>query len=200
MFNAITVDELIEILKEKHTGNNRSWVFNPDGSLKDEVILLDTINILKELKNADIIIDTDDEDNAELIADMELQFNNNRPIQEYYTYNYNANITDDLWLKSFGDYTCLSIHIGLDARAGFTDFIILDGNIDKVVSTIDEIACQYAFDIDYEGTVYVASNLSPFSDVYDVYDYEHNVDICTSYETEKEDLLEDIKKALEEEN
>lgn len=84
------LEKVIEEVKAAHTGVNRPWIFDENGNMREDVLVGDVLPLLEELKEYEI--DISDEEIEEFINDDETKGDN--------TYNWNANISDDLLIYS----------------------------------------------------------------------------------------------------
>ena len=84
------LENVIEEVKAARTGVNRPWIFDEDGNIREDVLVGDVIPLLEELKEYEI--DITDEEIEEFINDEETKGDN--------TYNWGANISNDLQIHS----------------------------------------------------------------------------------------------------
>ncbi len=175
---------VIEEVKASRLGENRTWIYDENGNISNDVICGDIIPYLEELK--DYEIDVYDSFINKFLKDAD----------NYYSYNYGNCIDKDIsiWYKKGNPTAVICVHLFGDARGGFSDYFVVEMDdyyddcvltqllqLDSVYQTIS-ITDKYSADINI------------FSEEYSVYDYEENKDLGYFYEIEKEDLLEEILK------
>ena len=176
-----TIEEIIEVVKE-HNASSCAWIFD-NGRLKDNVVSIDTIAVLRDLRNIEA-----DADTRQFVIDAINE--GEEPISSEYTYNWNAPVSNDIVFQTYrinGErYTLICVHIGLDARVGFTDWCIIEGGIEEIA----ELCMYYTVDI----TETLSADLNLFSETYDVYDFTTGEDVYTSYEIDKNELLDAMRR------
>ena len=173
---------VIEQVKNSRIGDNVAWIYDGNGHISNDVICGDIIPYLEELK--DYEIDVPDEFISEFKKDAD----------NYYSYNYGANIDKDIsiWYKKNSPIAVICVHLYGDARCGFSDdFVVkMDNYYDNCVLTqllqLDSVYQTISITDKYSADVNI------FSEEYSVYDYEGNKDLGYFYEIEKEDLLKKI--------
>lgn len=175
----MNVEQIINDIKAVRTGKNRAWVFNEDGSLNDNAILIDTVDIIEGLK--EFMVDAED---ANKIAEGAFVWKTADKC--FNTYNWNAPVTNDMEVRGNDFMTCVSFHICGDARCNYTDYIILDMGVDEFL----QLDLWYEFHKEVDGR-YVC-DLHPFCEMYNVYNYETQEDIGEFCESEVSDLLDAI--------
>ena len=99
--------------------DKRPWIFDDNGNVKDNVIICDIIPWLEELKDYEIEFD---EELADTIRENYESWNN--------SYNWCANITNDIDYMLYKNYVLLKVHILGDIRGNYTEEILIkDCNI-----------------------------------------------------------------------
>ena len=176
--------DVIEAVKASRIGENRAWIYDENGNISNDVICGDIIPYLEELKNYEIDV-TD-----EYISNFKKDADN------YYSYNYGANVDKDIsiWYKKKCCIAIICVHLYGDARCGFSDeFAVLMDNYydDCVLTQLFQMESVYQI-IDINDKY--SADINIFSEEYSVYTYEENKDMGCFYETEKKDLLEEILK------
>src|SRR5574344_2830661 len=84
------LEKVIEEVKSVRTGLGCAWIFDENGNIRDDVLVGDVLPLLEELKEYEI--DITDEEIEEFINDEETKGDN--------TYNWGANISNDLLIYS----------------------------------------------------------------------------------------------------
>lgn len=173
------LDKVIEQVKESRKGNNRAWIFNEDGDIKDNVIVGEVLDILKELKDYEINV------SDEYIKNFEPDDGNN-------TYNYGGNISNDLnyEFKKIKDGVIIRIMVHLygDIRGGYSDYFFVKMDSEYDFLTLESVY-QYK-DI----TDTLTADIHCFLETYSVYDNEKQEEIGEFCYLEKEDLLKELKE------
>lgn len=173
-----TIEEVINTIK-KARNYSRPWTFNEDGTINEDVLIIDILPILEELKEYEDL-DIDSKLTDELYVNYEKGDN---------TYSWGSPLSNDLemrWGKiNDEDYVLFAVHLYGDIRCNYTDYIALKMDIDSFF----QLDCWMS----YVGVNerYVA-DLNAWSDSYNVYDRETETDIGEFYEVEKSELLKAI--------
>ena len=171
------IKDIENVNKECH-----AWIYNPNGTIKDNVICGNVLELLYELK--DYEIETFD---TEKSINLVVEHANNH----WNTYNWNANIDHhiDVAELEINGYTYMAImvHRYGDVRANYTDrFLVKFDNeyewFELESRMQNKTICdgKYCCDIDI------------MAECYSVYDWELGESIGEFYEIEVEDLLEEI--------
>lgn len=174
MNDLITIDEVI-----KQFGNyTNSWIFDEDGKIKDGVLAIDTRELLEAFKCIEV-------SDLDRFKDVDLS----NPKDECYTYNWCSHLSHDIAWKTVEvdgeDYTFVCVHIGMDARCGFTYWMVLEGNY------MDMGELEFYPSVEIGDGLY--ADLRWYSEDYSIYDYDTSDDIeGYYYETEYKDLKEAI--------
>lgn len=172
------IPSIIEQIKQCRTGEHRPWIYTEDGKLREDVFCADVIPILEEIDEYEC-----DSEFIDKIWNSDEESCGN-------TYNWNANITNDLDWKTVsinGElFTVIRVHLVGDIRLGYSDAFVVQGTIRDV------------FDLDsatqtktIPGTNY-SSDLHAWTEEFMVWDNETGIEIGTFYEIELEDLLKEI--------
>lgn len=173
------LQKVIEQVKRSRRGNNRSWIFDENGNIKDNIIIGEALYILEELKNYEINVSDE-------------YIKNFKPDNGYNTYNYGANISNDLEyrIKEIKDGVIINIMVHLygDIRGGYSDcfFVKMDSEADFL--TLESIYQHKTI------TDILEADICCFSECYNIYDYDKQEDIGEFCYLEKEDLLKEIKE------
>ena len=180
------LEKAILQVKEARLHENRPWIYNESGEIKEEAICGEALCLLEEMKDYEVSVD--DDFVGELLSDINGVGDN--------TYNYNAKISNDLDYtvvkdkENGGYYFVCMVHLHGDIRAGYTDYFVCHFDYEgewmelESVNQIKQID-KYILEI----------NL--FSEEYEVYDTEADEadePIGYFYECDKEGLLERIKE------
>ncbi len=171
------IKDIKEVNKECH-----AWIYNPNGTIRDDVICGNVLDLLYELKDYEI-------ETTEKSIDWIVEHADNR----WNTYNWCANIDhhiDVAELKINGyTYMAIMVHRYGDIRANYTDRFLV--RFDKRYEWLELESCmqyksicngKYMCDIDI------------MSECYNVYNFETGEDVGEFYELELEDLLEAIEE------
>lgn len=175
------LEKVIEQVKSSRKGENRAWIFDENGKIKDDVMTCEVLDILEDLKDYEINV-----------ADEWIEnFRDNEEVKGDNTYNWGANISNDLniqYLESDGKTIILiMVHLFGDIRGGYSDYFAVElGDIYDLFSM--ESAYQSK-----EVNENMSADLNAFTELYSVYDYEKNEDIGEFYCLELSDLLEEIE-------
>ena len=174
------LENVIEEVKTARTGVYRPWIFDENGNIREDVLVGDVIPLLKELKEYEI--DITDEEIEEFINDEETKGNN--------TYNWNANISDDLQIHSqeYDDEITMviAVHLRGDVRVNYSDYFAVKMRGFYEFHELESML-QYKHITDT-----LVADINLISEGYSVYDYEHDVDLGEFYEIEIKDTLPEI--------
>lgn len=183
------LDNVIEEVKFFRKGENRPWIFDKKGNVKNDVLIVDVLPLLLALKEYEIEIS-----NAEIENYLKTAY-----VGGENTYNFGANISNDLDWKIYKNkndenkyIVLIRVHLFGDIRGGYSDYFAI--SIEDYKSFIEFL---YYEDFYEELTKYVSfdkyyAEVDMFSDVYTVYD-ENDCDIGIFYEIEVNDLLNKIE-------
>ena len=174
------LENVIEEVKTARTGVYRPWIFDENGNIREDVLVGDVIPLLKELKEYEI--DITDEEIEEFINDEETKGDN--------TYNWGANISNDLQIHSqeYDDEITMviAVHLRGDIRGGYSDYFAVKMRGFYEFYELESML-QHK---DITDTLVADINL--MSEGYSVYDYEHDDDLGEFYEIEIKDALPEI--------
>ena len=179
------LDNVIKQVKEARNGKNKPWIFDDKGNIKDDVLICDVLPLLESLKEYEIEIS-----NSEIEKYLE---------SEYYsaenTYNWNANISNDLdwkiYKKDNSNIAIIMVHLYGDIRCGYSDYFVISmGEYDSLIEL-------FSYE-DFDSTIgykelnenYIA-DYEMFSECIIVFDKDGN-EVGEFYETEKEELLKEV--------
>lgn len=201
-----------EAMDDLRSGRN-SWIFNKDGSVKDNVLVIDALEILNEMRDVEINVDSD-----ELMTLLAME--------DYDDERVDGNISNDLQVRvlheidiftddtprRYDNVAIVEAHIGGDSRGNYTEPFVIDlGDYD----TLREFLTYEDFTIDKRETVEFQLRLggmpvgnkeigyyaeySIFDDSVTVYDKNDDYveDFCVST---KEELLESLSEYEKEQN
>jgi len=179
------LDKVIEEVKEARKGEKRPWIFDDKGNIKDDVLICDVLPLLESLKEYEIEIS-----NSEIEEYLE---------SEYYsaenTYNWNANISNDLdwkiYKKDNSNIAIIMVHLYGDIRCGYSDYFVISmGGYD---SLIELFSCEDFYNtIGYkELNEKYTADYDMFSEYIIVRDKDGN-EVGEFYETKKEELLKEV--------
>ncbi len=174
------LEKVIEEVKAARTGTMRPWIFDENGNIREDVLVGDVIPLLEELKEYEI--DITDEEIEEFINDEKTKGNN--------TYNWNANISDDLQIHSqeYDDELTLviAVHLRGDIRANYSDYFAV-----KMRGFYEFYELESMLQHKHITDTLVA-DINLMDEYYSVYDYEHDDELGEFYEIEIKDTLPEI--------
>lgn len=176
------LENVIEQVKAARTGKNKPWIFTEDGKIADNVMCGEVLDVLEELKEHEISVSDEWIEN----------FKNNPKVKGDNTYNYNANISNDLNMNYLenddGEVIMLiMVHLYGDIRGGYSDYFVV--MFDSMYEFFELESAIQVKDVNE----HMVADLNIFSESYNVYDYEKQEDVGNFYELELADLLEEIK-------
>ena len=178
------LENVIKQVKNARTGTYKSWIFNDDGTIKDNVITGEVLYLLEEMKEYEISVS--DEYIANFLKiDWHKRRNGN-------TYNVSANISNDI------DYTALEIddgcifliqiHLYGDIRCGYSDYFVLKMEDFESFFELENWIQSKMINDRY------SADINLMSDIYSVYDDENHEEVGVFYELEVENLLNQINE------
>lgn len=174
------LEKVIEEVKAARTGTMRPWIFDENGNIREDVLIGDVLPLLEELKEYEI--DITDEEVEEFINDEETKGDN--------TYNWNANISDDLQIHSqeYDDELTLviAVHLRGDIRANYSDYFAV-----KMRGFYEFYELESMLQHKHITDTLVA-DINLMDEYYSVYDYEHDDELGEFYEIEIKDTLPEI--------
>ena len=178
------LDNVIESVKSirRIPKSHRAWIFDDNGNIKDDVLCGDILPFLEELKYYEINVT---ENNLESIL--------THAKSEGYTYNFGANVCNDIaWkfidLKDGSRIAAICIHLYGDARGGFSEWFACKFDYDTQMFELESVTQHKDF-----GGKYVA-DINIFSEMYEVYDIDKGDTIGSFYGIEADDVLNDINR------
>ena len=191
-----TIDEIIKDLTENCLGG---WIYE-DGKIKDDVLLVDTRDLLEEFKRFELPYDDAMELCKKLIAlhgegAMDSTFCGftfgGIATKSDNTYNWSANISHHINFDEFEyddeNYTAIMVHRWGDVRGNYTYYAILKCDFE------DLIELEFYPSVDIEGTNLVA-DLRWYSEDYDVYNLDTGEAYDGYYQSEMTNLLFQLKE------
>ena len=175
------LDAVIEDIKEVNKTCG-AWIYEPNGTIKDDVICGSVLPLLYELK--DYEVESTEESIDWIVENADRRWN---------TYNWNANIDhhiDVAELELDGHtYMAIMVHRWGDVRANYTDRFVVRFYDCYEWSELESIM-QYKTICD--GRYFV--DIDIMTETYTVWDNEEEVSVGEFYELEVEDLLKEINK------
>lgn len=176
------LENIIKDLKSLRIGENKAWIFDDNGEIRNDVLCCDVLPLLENWKYNEIDFN---EELADEIRENYIRWDN--------TYNWGANISNDIdfiWSKIDGMYYALvKVHRYGDVRGNYTDEFILEFFNDGELWCNDAVYQNKNFEID--GVSYTA-DLNALSETYEVYGGDNWDSIGTYYEIELKDLINNI--------
>lgn len=185
------LERVIETVKRSRHG---TWIYDEHGNIKDDVVCCDILPYLEELKGYEI----------EVTDEYIKKCLKNPETVEYYTYNYRFNVDKDLVMKELktdnGHVVLFCVHVGADARAGFTDYFVCEFLYEGEFFSL-ESAQQYKYIENFEGIDY-AIDMNIFSETYNVYSCKYDEYILNDFDIDLGSLLgkiheEELRRNLE---
>lgn len=176
------LDNVIEEVKMARIGEHKPWIFDENGDIKDDVMCCEVLDLLEELKKYEINVSN------EWIED----FKNKSKAKGDNTYNWNGNISNDLNFEYVGGdneevIMLIMVHLYGDIRGGYSDYFVV--KFDSMHEFYGLESARQSKDVND----HMVADLTIFSELYNVYDYEKQEDVGEFYCLELEDLLEEIK-------
>lgn len=178
------LENVIEQVKNERANACRSWIFNDNGTIKDNVITGEVLYLLEEMKKYEISV------SDEYISNF-LKIDCNK-FRDGNTYNANANISNHIDYKALETDDCciflVKVHLYGDIRFGYSDYFVIKMEHFESFFELENwiqskiINDRYSADIDL------------LSETYSVYDYEKQEDVGYFYALEVEDLLNQINE------
>ena len=177
------LDNVIEQVKARRKRYD-FWIFDENNNIKKSIVCGDTLLYLEELKDYEIEV-----------TDEELQkFLKQESLSRVFTYNGNCNCSEDISIVILDSpnsdccYAAFCVHIGIDARHGFTDWFMCEFSYESELFGLESATQHKYFG---ENNRYCA-DVNLFSEGYYVYDYEIEDEIGYFYDLEVDDLMESI--------
>lgn len=185
-----TIDEVINQLGN-YTG---AWIFKDD-KLRDDVLAIDTRQLLNEFKSFEVDADEARQICENLIAEGNKMFGDfcgftftSVATKSDNTYNWGSVLSHDLNIDEFEyddeKFVAIMVHLGGDIRGNYSYYFLLRCSFEDL------------FEIEFYSTVEAGeyyADLNWYSDSYEVYHDATGEYVGTFYETEISDLLEAIK-------
>lgn len=196
------IDLMIEELNSVRVGKNRAWIFNEDGTLANNIITIDTVELLKYLKYYEVHIPMGEDNDYILVTYIAEKVNSGEWTKgnSDNTYNWNSPISNDLNLDFYYNkdnecYVLLMAHISGDVRGNYTNYTLLRfDNIDEFYETLCDYDSCISFEI--EGKTYMATP-QVLSETYSVYCSELGCDVGEFCGCEVDDIKDEIIKETE---
>lgn len=177
------LDKVIKDIKEVNKTCD-AWIYNSDGTIKDNVICGNVLDLLYELK--DYEIETTEKSIDYVVVHADHRWN---------TYNWNANIDHNIDVAELEingyTYMAIMVHRFGDVRANYTDRFLVRFEDDVEWFEL-ESRMQYKTICDEKYCI----DIDIMSECYSVYDWELGESIGEFYEIEVEDLLEAINERV----
>ena len=177
------LDAVIKDIKEVNKTCG-AWIYEPNGTIKDDVICGSVLPLLYELK--DYEVESTEESIDWIVENADRRWN---------TYNWNANIDHhidvaELELDGY-TYMAIMVHRYGDVRANYTDRFLVRFDNSYEWCELESIM-QYKTICD--GRYFI--NIDIMSETYNVWDNEEEVSVGEFYEIEVEDLLKEINSEI----
>lgn len=161
-----------------------AWIYEPNGTIKDDVICGDLLELLYELKDYEIETFDTKKSIDLVVAHADHRWN---------TYNWNANIDHHIDVAELGingyTYMAIMVHRYGDVRANYTDRFLV--RFDDETEWFElESRMQYKTICDGK----YCCDIDIMAECYSVWDWDNNTSIGEFYEIEVEDLLNEIEE------
>ena len=179
-----SIENVIEQVKNARTKVCKTWIYNDDGTINDNVITGEVLYLLEEMKEYEISV------SDEYIADfLKIDWHKRRNGN---TYNISANISNHIDYKALeiddGCIFLVKVHLYGDIRSGYSDYFVL--KMEDFESFFElENWIQYKMINDR-----YSAEINLMSDIYSVYDDENHEEVGVFYELEVENLLNQINE------
>ena len=177
------LETVIEQVKNARVGESRPWIYDEEGEIKEEAICGEVLYLLDKMLPYEISID--DDMLGELLESDYILADN--------TYNYGANISNDLDYHIVKDeiddgyYFICMVHLFGDVRGGYSDYFVCHFDYKDEWMQLEPIY-QTKYVDKYVLTICLLSK------EYEVYDMTADDHVGYFYECEVEDLLKEIEK------
>ena len=176
------LEKVIKEVKKARIGSGKSWIFDDNGKIKDEVICGEILKLLEDFKDYEINVSN------KYIE----KFLSRDDIKGYNTYNVNAAVSNDLdYYVLETNETCIvimKVHLFGDIRCGYSDYFVLKFDSIFDFYNLDNWIQSKDINEQYTATIYL------YSECYTVYDYKNDEDVGEYYACETNDLLETLNK------
>ena len=171
------IKDIKEVNKECH-----AWIYEPNGTIKDDVICGNVLDLLYELKDYEI-------NTTEKSIDWIVEHATNR----WNTYNWNANIDHNIDVAEMEingyTYMAIMVHRYGDVRTNYTDRFLV--RFDDETEWFElESRMQYKTIADGK----YCCDIDIMEECYNVWDWDNNTSLGEFYEIEVEDLLNEIEE------
>ena len=178
------LENVIEQVKNARIGSYRPWIFNDDGTIKDNVITGEVLYLLEEMKEYEISV------SDEYIADfLKIDWHKRRNGN---TYNISANISNDIDYTALETEDCciflVKVHLYGDIRGGYSDYFVLKMEDFESFFELENWIQSKMINDRY------SAYIDLMSETYSVYDHEKQENVGDFYEREVEDLLNQINE------
>lgn len=179
------LENVINQVKVSRTGKNHAWIFNNDGKIGDNVVCGEVLDLLEELKEYEINV-----------SDAWIEnFLHNPRVKGDNTYNFNANISNDINIDYLvtddgAEIMVIMVHLTGDIRGNYTDYFAVKFDDIDSFYTLDSLTQCIDINDRFTADVFL------LSETYSVYDCENGESVGEFYELEKEDLLAEIEKVI----
>ena len=171
------IKDIKEVNKECH-----AWIYEPNGTIRDDVICGNVLDLLYELKDYEV-------DAMEKSIDYILEHAD----EHWNTCNWNANIDHNIDVAEMEingyTYMAIMVHRYGDIRGNYTDRFLVSFN-NK--SELFELESRMQYKTICDGRYCV--DIDIMSECYNVYDWELGESLGEFYEIEIEDLLNEIEE------
>ena len=178
---------VIEQIENARKGENRPWIYDKYGQVNDDALTCDVLPLLNNLFEYEIEMS-----NSEIQKYLE---------SDYYsaenTYNWNANISNDLDWKIYkrsgmSNIAIIMVHLYGDIRGGYSDYFVISlGDYESFIEFCSYELFDYTVGYKQLNDKYIA-DFDMFSESIEVFDNDGN-EIGTFYEIETKELLKEIE-------
>lgn len=177
------LESVIEQVKAARQGKYRPWIYDDNGRISDHLICGEVLDLLEELKD------------YEINATDEWIFKFIHSNKGYNTYNWGANISNDLnyYVKETEDeyIIAIAVHLRGDIRVGYSDWFVVKFKDFYEWRELESMTQHKPI------TDNLVADIDIMSECYEVYDYSTDDYVGSFYELEVGDLMEKIYNTKE---
>lgn len=179
---------VIEQIENARKGENRPWIYDEYGQVNNDVLTCDVLPLLNNLFEYEI--EMSNSEINKFLDEIE-------PISCENTYNWNANISNDInWRiykrDGYTNIAIIAVHLYGDIRGGYSDYFVISlGDYESFIEFCSYELFDYTVGYKQLNDKYIA-DFDMFSESIEVFDNDGN-EIGTFYEIETKELLKEIE-------
>ena len=178
------LEAVIEQVKNARIGKSKSWIFNDERKIKDNLIVGEVLDLLEEMKQYEINVSDKAIINMKNIDYSKTRCGN--------TYNVSANISNHIDYKAIEkENYCLffvKIHLYGDIRINYSNYFVLKMDNLESFFELDSWIQSKTINDRY------SADINLMSEIYSMYDYEKQKNIGEFYNIEIDDILKQINE------